>query len=515
MDITTRRPLLVDVQTTRSAGTEHVRSRNDSRRYSDSSRGLEPLLAKFGRGKLRSNRDQRAALLAALASVTAIVFCILICQIVSKDRTESLVAGRKLSGVQESSILGRSIVSCIDPEGESGGSTYGESEPFLLQQPASTAEKVDVNATAKLNKVEDEPKAKSTRFRREVIARRANSIRAIAHDLWHVEMERKQSSPGDTVEHFSRDFAELEAAQALLALHQPSGGSFDSLRIAAPYNARSLRSLLTWPEDSPAQKLTAILTAIPESSERPSATGLVPQLHEQQQPPKLPGPNMPYAGGASAEGDIPTRPASGERPGIILCEQQPIFSTALQLPPMQLENRDLKTMPAGQQPGTNRVVQTPSAGKPLSGHPFYRLPLVNPSDQAVTRFRPRLLRYHELAYRRFQPLMSGARTLLTKSSLSADELESLSILLQHLVSYAYHYENGSLKEKKMARVCYVLGRRFWLLDTVISALQVLGISPIFLRSSFYKDAGMPGEGMTEIIVYILERPWGNKVLYHM
>ncbi|KAL8439211.1 hypothetical protein Efla_005986 [Eimeria flavescens] len=210
----------------------------------------------------------------------------------------------------------------------------------------------------------------------------------------------------------------------------------------------------------------------------------------------------PAEGEASGVSQKPRKPGDGspaasapsESPGIFQSAGQPAHSTGKeQDPASQPESRvDTRTPSDWEQPSTSAGVSVPAGGASArtspsaSGpavdvryelHPFFRSPEVNPVYQAIQRFNPERTTSPTMACRRLSLLMDETRQLLAKPSLAARDFDSLARKVEQLMAYGFLKERRNVTGDSVERVIYDLGRRYLLMDTVITGLQVLGVPP--------------------------------------
>ncbi|KAL8446343.1 hypothetical protein Emed_005080 [Eimeria media] len=126
------------------------------------------------------------------------------------------------------------------------------------------------------------------------------------------------------------------------------------------------------------------------------------------------------------------------------------------------------------QPSTSSGVPVPSRTPGGSVHPFYRIPHVDPADQAVRRFSPQKALSASAAFAKTAWRLPMLRRLLAKPSLTDTELNHLAELVARLLAHVRFYETTSTQNISPFRSIRILGRRFILLDAALAALQVLG-----------------------------------------
>ncbi|KAL8271546.1 hypothetical protein Esti_004581 [Eimeria stiedai] len=108
-------------------------------------------------------------------------------------------------------------------------------------------------------------------------------------------------------------------------------------------------------------------------------------------------------------------------------------------------------------------------------HPYYRLPRVDPSHQALRRFSPVLATSRSVARREIFVPLQMMRELLLKDSLTSEELDEVCKLTQLLAAHANFFENNSTRMKPRYVAVPILARRFLVLDYLLCGLQLLGV----------------------------------------
>ncbi|KAL8424236.1 hypothetical protein Efla_006434 [Eimeria flavescens] len=298
----------------------------------------------------------------------------------------------------------------------------------------------------------------------------------------------------------SRSEAELTTAQGLLDLRKLIGPEYGTPKFAELPRDAAVSLSEASPGKPSTQVLSPTLPQTPLSSKEHSQTSPLQLSPVQHHPSSSPGLAGPSTVGASPGGGHQTSPALRESPSIPRNKKHPADNAGQEgHPATERDLRDYYSTTSGgeqastdkdvllhsvgvsaspkrfaapapeEQPSTSSVVSMPADSKSSSGHPFYRTPAVN---QAVRRFHPNL----QVPTSRFYPLMNEARALLVLPSLSSEQLDQLALVMQQLVSYGYHYERRSMSGEGRARVCCVFARRFFLLDTILAGLSVLGES---------------------------------------
>ncbi|KAL8427495.1 hypothetical protein Efla_007322 [Eimeria flavescens] len=524
MDSLSQQSLLGDWHLDKSAavssGIKNIRSLNESHVSTHGSGAVGPQLtafASFCKGQSCKGRDRQTALLVALAFVTVILFFISVCRMIRNDGGVFLEAARRLSGTGNYFESSQAVLMCSDAEGESDESTSTEASPPLGQVTPTPpkAKRVKMTGTALTAQAgfstegedawgthteDDQQSTRTGMGRRSCAGQRVSN---------HSPKNRKQPASSGDQRRPSMSAAEVEAADALLMLQQPHDGSYETSEVAvlAPTS-----HLAPTPQALPGKPTTQLPPPMMPSLQLIVKEFLLsrpphkPAVHEQ--PFGSSGLGQPSALGASAEGDSPTERASQEGSDISQGGKQSAHKASDEehraTKPELRDNTDVSLQggelstnsgvslhPGGvladqddsdsaaqeEQPRLSSSAQLATVDRPIDGHPFYRIPAVNPSDKAMQRFYPERTASFSLSCRRLPLVMEEARQLLVRDSLTSRELDLLNITVQQLMAYGYYHEGLDLAKQSSSRVCYTLGRRFLLVDTVIAGLQVLGVTP--------------------------------------
>ncbi|KAL8438763.1 hypothetical protein Efla_003055 [Eimeria flavescens] len=452
--------------------------------------------------------SHRTASVAAFACITAVLFLISLCRVVRNNRTEFRVASRKLSDNGNQTDSNQSLVSCSDAEQESVESTSGEPPSPSSQAPQTfpQAEEVRMRALATPEGTSfsvgedasgmdtgDQPSTSTGRGHKRLAGWRGSNL-----------PPKKRKYPAFSDQHqASRSEAELTAAQGLLDLRKLIRPEYGTPKFAELPRDADLSLTEASPGTPSTQVLSPTLTQTPLSSKEPSQTSPHQLSLVRHNPSASPGLAGPSTVGASLGAGHQTSPALRESPSIPRNKKHPADNAGQEGHPaterdlrddysttsggeQASTDKDVLLHPEGvsaspegfaapapeEQPSTSSAVSMPADSKPSSGHPFYRTPMVKPADQGVLRFHSNL----QVPTSRFYPLMNEARALLVLPSLSSEQLDQLALVMQQLVSYGYHYERRSMSGERRGRVCQVFARRYFLLDTVLAGLSVLGES---------------------------------------
>ncbi|KAL8438182.1 hypothetical protein Efla_007395 [Eimeria flavescens] len=485
--------------TTASFDTKHTASANEPHLVPHGSRIVGPRLRGLYRGPPCRRRSHRTASVAAFACITAVLFLISLCRVVRNNRTEFRVAGRKLSDNGCQTDSNQSLVSCYDTEQESVESTFGEPQSPLSRAPQTFPQATPEGTSFSAG---EDASGMDTGDQLSISTGRVHKCRA----GWRGSNlpPKKRKHPYFSDQHQpSRSEAELTAAQGLLDLRKLIGPEYGTPKFAELPRDAAVSLSEASPGKPSTQVLSPTLPQTPLSSKEHSQTSPLQLSPVQHHPSSSPGLAGPSTVGASPGAGHQTSPALRESPSIPRNKKHPADNAGQEgHPATERDLRDDYSTTSGgeqastdkdvllhsvgvsaspkrfaapapeEQPSTSSVVSMPADSKSSSGHPFYRTPAVKPSDQAVRRFHPNL----QVPYYRFYSLMNEARALLVLPSLSSLRLNQLALVMQQLVSYGYHYERRSMSGEGRARVCCVFARRFFLLDTILAGLSVLGES---------------------------------------
>ncbi|CDJ46023.1 hypothetical protein EBH_0010590 [Eimeria brunetti] len=130
-------------------------------------------------------------------------------------------------------------------------------------------------------------------------------------------------------------------------------------------------------------------------------------------------------------------------------------------------------------PATIRLLRKPCiVSTSVMNHPFVRLPtrIVDETETPVAIDLEKAT-MHARKIRCAVPLLREAHELLSHGSLTTAQSKQLALVAGELIERAMHYEHQDQSLKKTSRAVVRLGIRFLLLDTVVSALMVLGQEP--------------------------------------
>ncbi|KAL8425875.1 hypothetical protein Efla_007748 [Eimeria flavescens] len=487
---------------------KHTALPDEHRRPASDGHLLSQRLASLGRRQSCRNGNHLIALFAALTSVAVIFFCILTCRAVFSSAAGSRTVGRRLSEGGDSSGPEVSTGVCPDKEEVPGRSEAREPHPASSQLSSTSAsENVEHQAAEDFEDAGTSPGQDASEVHGEngqPSARTGGGEKRRADALPSEPISKKRAlkPSGDDGGDSGRSSLELLAAEALLSLHQTHGLA-----------AEQAGSAVSQPAAHSAHFMTALpgMTLIPGSGGMdlrvqthlvsPSLVGFLPIPEQQQPSSSLGGTPPPAAGALSGEGISRTGPMS-QSPDMPQNEDEGFLTATLSAgeaaayqettdegePSTSLTvhgSRGGLTMgfhafqllPHDGQPGASSAVHPPVVASAYAQHPFFRLPLVNVPQQARPRVNTKLEPYGTLTSRQLHPLLHIARELLVKPALEKQDLIRLSAVVHELISYGYHYEVDSAAHKRATRACQVLGRRFLLLDAVLSGLQVLGDQP--------------------------------------
>ncbi|KAL8424237.1 hypothetical protein Efla_006435 [Eimeria flavescens] len=439
-------------------------------------------------------------------------------QLRSSNRRVSVLAGRILSDDEkllESTHATLSAIACSDTENESDVSKSREPQPPQSQPPPTASEGGTVQAlvlegttradhsaggNASGTNTDDEQPSTST-------GRGRKRLGGLKESELPLKKRKHHFRSADDQPRERRSQAELEAAQALLNIGQPWNAAS---KPPTPADSPPTQDSVPPPQASPQEPTSHS----PPSGSRmlvikPSVTTpLHGPLMQHQASPVL-GLDEHSADGASPRGGSPPGPALRQTPGTPRSKEQAAVSTladpaALPEPMGEGDIRSDDEQPStsasaplhvsgasptqersdaasqAEQPGTSSSVHMPVVPKPFEGHPFYRLPRVNPVDQAAEpqRFIPTQAISFSLAYRRFHPLMQDVRALFRKPVLDAKDLDLLAFTIKQLMSYASQYEGLKVSGRGgLPHTCHALGRRYLMMDAVVSGLSLLGVTP--------------------------------------
>ncbi|KAL8436652.1 hypothetical protein ACSSS7_001582 [Eimeria intestinalis] len=130
----------------------------------------------------------------------------------------------------------------------------------------------------------------------------------------------------------------------------------------------------------------------------------------------------------------------------------------------------------GEQPSTSAAGETSAPFPNPRAHPYYRTPRVDPAHLRAQRFNPEKTTDYGLAFKNVCFQLREIRELLGKETLGPGQLDSLAQTATNVLSYTYYYEHAPTQSLNFANAARALGRRFMILDAVVTALQVLGVA---------------------------------------
>ncbi|CDJ53590.1 hypothetical protein, conserved [Eimeria brunetti] len=115
---------------------------------------------------------------------------------------------------------------------------------------------------------------------------------------------------------------------------------------------------------------------------------------------------------------------------------------------------------------------------PLSHHPFYRLPVLAPGVRTAP-FVLMASRYHHnfMPPRVIYDCLRSLRELFLKQSLNQSEADAVRCAAIRLAEFLLRWYSDPVKDGCAATIAYQLGRRYMILDAILSAIHVLGPSP--------------------------------------
>ncbi|KAL8442142.1 hypothetical protein Emag_006624 [Eimeria magna] len=399
-----------------------------------------------------SYRAQSKASFAVFASVTAILFLILVCQSV-RTRRDSWILTRRLSDDADSPRSSPdSRVLCVDSGEEAPEELSPTTRQTSLSAPKAKKARAEAggersapSSPADENDSTSEgegvqPLTSEGRLRK----RRASEL----YSGFARSKDKHQTSSEEVPESPERGEEELEAASALLSLQDSLATVFEpktilpepTLASAGPsvlpapaYVVSPMLATSTGAFQMAASNLLQIVVQ-PVQIFLPLTTGFVPA--------EARGAFV----GARLNGDstrASTGSASAHAP---LNEEGPSPSLAV------------------------------AAAAPCSGpraHPYYRIPRVDPFHKGMRRFNREHATSAAFAFSNTHVHLRKMRILLSEEQLSLPQLDELARLAAEVLSHIYHHERHSTRESKPSNATQALGRRYLLLDSAIAALQVL------------------------------------------
>ncbi|KAL8271549.1 hypothetical protein Esti_004584 [Eimeria stiedai] len=479
-------------------------------------------------------KTQLKNLLAVFASVTAIIFLILVCSSV-RSRTHSRVATRKLSTDGDLSDSGSDHLVICEESGEETTDHSNPQSPLAPLKPPD-AKKARVEAGEKLGGAQSsfEEKSKSESDdddQPSTSAGRRRKRRARAAPS-ETSLDEDPQSP-------TRSEAELEAASALLALqealaatgegtvvaresragspptHAPIHGPTPSAG-ASQMSAPTLLQVLLQPIKTSLPFASAVVPtppSAPSSAATPGGEGTASQMSVPiplkllLQPVKT---SLPFA--SAVVPSTPSAPSSAATPGGEGTASQMSAPTLLQLllQPVKTSSPSASavvpstpsapsfaarlgadgtstltstlavsasSVPSsdGEQPSTSSAAGASAAASRLRVHPYYRVPRVDPTHRGVKRFKPELATHPGVAFTNICSQLKRMRRLLVQEALGPLQLGELSQATTELLSSVYHFERTSTREESPSAAARILGRRFLELDVIIAALQLLEV----------------------------------------
>ncbi|KAL8446349.1 hypothetical protein Emed_005086 [Eimeria media] len=434
MDSPVSRPLPADLQINlhTEVGFNHL--------YSSGGLSASPYAAK-AEGHLRGNdrwstrsfhETQVRSLIAAFASLTAIIFLILICRSV-RSRAQWVITRKLSSDGDDSDSDPDGLIICEDPGEEEPGDSAEPAPQVLLTPPKAKKPKVEAGGehSGAPILVESESESDDDQPSTSAGKKRKRKVRAPPSQT---PSDEGSVSP-------SRSDEELEAANALLDLQQSVAAAGE-----VPLGAEE-SSIALPPSDAPvhgpttsagaSQKLAPIVIQ--------SLTGRIAVL-------------VPF-GSKLAPTDLGT-PTPGAAPGV-------------QGTGVSVTSTSLATSSDGEEPSTSSAAGESAVSPQGPVHPYYRIPRVDPEHKGVRRFRPELTTEFSMAFSNPFRQLKRMRRLLSEETLSSLELEELAQVTAETLCFAYYYERDSTAAEKPSRAAHILGRRFLVLDAAIAALQVL------------------------------------------
>ncbi|KAL8446344.1 hypothetical protein Emed_005081 [Eimeria media] len=125
-------------------------------------------------------------------------------------------------------------------------------------------------------------------------------------------------------------------------------------------------------------------------------------------------------------------------------------------------------------PSTSAPPVAVGVDPPARQHPYYRLPRVDPSEQAKRRFNPILATSISVARKSITTVLQMMREMLLKDTLTSEDLDTVCKLTHQLAAHANFYESQSTKRSPRYAALPILARRFLLLDSLLCGLELLG-----------------------------------------
>ncbi|KAL8448289.1 hypothetical protein Emed_003819 [Eimeria media] len=383
---------------------------------------------------LSPHKTQLKSLIAAFTSITAITFLILVCRSV-RSRAQWLITRKLSSDEDDSDSDSDGLIICEDPGEEEPGDSAQQSPHVLLTPPKAKKPKVEAGESGAHSSVEEESKPESGSDDDEPSTSAGQKRKRKA------QAPSRETPSGEGPESTARSDEELEAASALLDLHQSLVASGE-----APPEA----------EGSPVASPPSAAPLHGPTTSAGKAQVLAPLLMQPLLQPitiLLPfGPAL-----------VPTQVVAPTPGAALVVEGTGDSVASTSSPPLQGEEG----------PSTSSAATETAVSPQGPVHPFYQIPRVDPEHKGVRRFRPELTTQQGLAFRSLSRQLKRMRGLLGKETLTPLELEELAQETAETLAFVFNYEGDSTRGESPSLATHELGRRFLLLDAAIAGLQVL------------------------------------------
>ncbi|KAL8448291.1 hypothetical protein Emed_003821 [Eimeria media] len=364
----------------------------------------------------------------------ALLFLISLCRSFSTKQADLLLAGRKLAfddDHEEQTICKSSDEDTLN-ESDSRSPQTSLSASELPGEPSHSGDEND----SKSESEDAQPSTSEGRPRK----RRASELH-----LGFVQSKDKQQTPSEEVhESVERSEEEMEAANALLTLHESFGMLSESTAIVQETSWASVGS--TAPALSP-YVLVPIRAASTAASQVTASS-----LHELL--------------GHPVRVHLPTAPA-------LSSAVASVTAAGLEGSGVSVGDARTGTLSEEERPSTSSAVETAAACSEPRVHPYYRIPSVNPLYKGVRRFQPERAKSFAFANLKTCVQLNKMRMLLAEDQLLPIQLNELARVTYELLSYVFYYETFSTKRLVPSVASRILGRRYLFLDAAVAALQVL------------------------------------------
>ncbi|KAL8448292.1 hypothetical protein Emed_003822 [Eimeria media] len=399
------------------------------------------------------NRGQSKAIFVALASVTALLFLILICRSV-QTRRDSWVLTRRLSNEGDLPHASLDLQSlCEEEEPEELNPTAPRTSASPPEAKKARVEAGGLPGGPSHSVDEDDLTSESEDVQPSTSEGRPRKRRASELSSGFVLIEDKHQTPSEEVpESPERSEQEFEVANALLSLQESFGKLTEPPTIV---QEPSLASADPSVPPAPASVVSPTLASSIGEPQMPASSLIhLPLLVQPVQvilPLVIPL-VLAEASHAFADPRLDVNHALAST-----------GSASLQAPPLNQE-------------GLSTSSAAIAAAAPCAGpreHPYYRVPRVDPRHRGKRRFEREAASSAAYAFANTYRQLSTMRALLAQEQLSPTQLNELARLTAEILSHIYYHERQPTWLEKPSNSTPILGRRYLLLDSAVAALQVL------------------------------------------